>query len=562
MVSLEITPGISLVTSVKNREQSLRKSLPSWLANKAVDEVIILDWDSEISLQNYINEINSDKIIYIRVENQKFYYITLSTNLAARFATKDKLLFLNSDIILKENFFSEHILRKGVFYTGNWRLARNENETHLNGQFYLYRSDFFAVNGYDERLKSYGWDDTDLYHRLSVNKFLLNKAKFFLPKIFWNLPKLGGLKRLDIHPDTLEHIPHDDQIRTVCYPGFSPSPKISIQSNRTIAFSRAPWSQSFKQAQYEIAQEGAKSFKAIQLDSNFFAVKPVNGLGNRIRVLASCWLVSEILGKKLYVCWTKSSGFSDEAFESLFAANFEFISEQTYRRMEQNPENIVINQRIEQDTEYDTLESGGYRDLNFWTKQIDQANLLYEWSNSLDHVSRGEIKKHKALKDFDRLFAEKLKLLRPAESIASQVVDFAQKNFRNKRVLGVHIRKGDAVESPWAKEYTASTDEEFVSRMKLEIEKDRNVRFFLSTDCPRTLNKFKDLYSDRLIVYEKQFVESKFGTEKANQSDAFVEMLLLSLTKKIVGTRWSTFSEMASKIGDVELEICNSSSGK
>lgn len=47
------------------------------------------------------------------------------------------------------------------------RSAPDENAWHLNGVVLLRRSDFFAIGGYDERFRGYGWDDTDLYTRLS-----------------------------------------------------------------------------------------------------------------------------------------------------------------------------------------------------------------------------------------------------------------------------------------------------------------------------------------------------------------------------------------------------------
>ena len=77
-----------------------------------------------------------------------------------------------------------------MFYTGNWKTAKDENEKHLNGVVYVDRRQFMAVNGYNERLRSYGWDDTDLYDRLGKK-----------------------IHQRDIVRGTATHIPHPDSIR-------------------------------------------------------------------------------------------------------------------------------------------------------------------------------------------------------------------------------------------------------------------------------------------------------------------------------------------------------------
>ena len=44
--------------------------------------------------------------------------------------------------------------------------APDQNARHLNGVLLVARLDFLAVRGYDERMRRYGYDDTDLYERL------------------------------------------------------------------------------------------------------------------------------------------------------------------------------------------------------------------------------------------------------------------------------------------------------------------------------------------------------------------------------------------------------------
>ena len=99
-------------------------------------------------------------------------------NLAARVATGQLLLKVDSDTYLDPSFLGIHSLRRlsRAFYAGDWRLAPDENAWHLNGVVLLRREDFNAVAGYDERMRRYGWDDTDLYHRLTTTLNLTRRC--------------------------------------------------------------------------------------------------------------------------------------------------------------------------------------------------------------------------------------------------------------------------------------------------------------------------------------------------------------------------------------------------
>ena len=261
MSLLNIDNGISLITTVCNREASLRRVLASWLGIINVSQIVIVDWSSTTSSEEYVRSLQSKKILYIYVENQRFFNIAQAKNLASQFSKYNSLLFLDADILLKDSFFLEHRVGEGCFYAGNWRIARSENEMHLNGQLYIQRSDFFEVNGYDERFNSYGWDDSDLYHRLEINKFILRYAKYLSFQIFWKVPLMGGLKRLNINPECLEHIPHEDQDRTINYPVTNVSPKDSIEENKVTSSLRVPWNRSFTQTPYQVIQSSASFYK-------------------------------------------------------------------------------------------------------------------------------------------------------------------------------------------------------------------------------------------------------------------------------------------------------------
>ena len=185
----EITEGVSLITSVKNREDNLEKSLKSWLACKEIDEIIIVDWDSDKPINELVDRYQDGRIFLYRAENKPKWMPSHARNIAAALTTKDKILKMDADALLFSNFFERHHLQYRTFYHSNWRIAENENETHLCGNFYSYREDFFKVNGFNEYIKAYGWEDSDLYIRM-VKK---------------------GFKMLDLDHSTLYHMPHEQR---------------------------------------------------------------------------------------------------------------------------------------------------------------------------------------------------------------------------------------------------------------------------------------------------------------------------------------------------------------
>lgn len=162
--------GCSLVTCSMNRADNLLPSIKSWSQLDEVSEIIVLDWSSDVPIQysDLYRNCASKNIKLLRVNNQPKWILSHAFNLAISLVKYDHLLKLDADILLDPTFLSFHILPEFSFFRGNWKIARNENELHLNGQLYCKTEDFWRVNGYHEGITTYGWDDSDLYNRLSA----------------------------------------------------------------------------------------------------------------------------------------------------------------------------------------------------------------------------------------------------------------------------------------------------------------------------------------------------------------------------------------------------------
>ena len=236
--------NISIITAQKNRTENLFLALPSWLELN-VNEIIIVDWGSEVSIKNEIAEINDDRIILIEVKNQPKWCLAEAFNLAAQYAKGDLLLKLDADIKIEPNFLDYHPLKQGQFFAGNWKNARNSNEKALNGVLFVHRCDYWEINGYNEFFKIYGWEDSDLYNRLADI----------------------GLKRSDINNNLIYHLPHEDRVtnQEMGIKGIDDSKLggIGITINRILSEILDPWSQDFSCHQY----------KELVVESNYFQVE-------------------------------------------------------------------------------------------------------------------------------------------------------------------------------------------------------------------------------------------------------------------------------------------------
>lgn len=113
--------------------------------------------------------------------------------------------------------------------------------------------------------------------------------------------------------------------------------------------------------------------------------------------------------------------------------------------------------------------------------------------------------------------------------------------------VGVHIRRTDNQVS-----IDNSPLEMFINRMHMEISENPDTRFFLATDSGEVEMKLLEIFKDRIIIQpNKQLGRNNPGAIR----DALVDMLCLSRTRKILGSYWSSFSESAALMGNLQLII-------
>lgn len=292
-----------------------------------------------------------------------------------------------------------------------------------------------------------------------------------------------------------------------------------------------------------VLSENCKKLYAQKDHSKFIYLKPTNGLANRLFCISSFLdFAKKFHFNKTYVCWKESQGFSYEKFADLFDIemsldqnNIEFISEEVYN--DACDKHFVLDESINQD--HYTLEYSFKYDKYDIIQHITNNTFCYSWFSSIHYFLPGIIK---PTHDF-------IKGLRVSDLVMSRLLTRLSGEIPQNSV-GVHIRRGDAIKTPYGYEYHRSSDQSFINTINNSTSK----TFFLATDCKKTQNKvIKSCPNKKFVVYNKEFnsIDLKETDNKPNQLDAVAEMFLLSQTKEVLGTRFSTFGMLASEISSI-----------
>lgn len=109
--------------------------------------------------------------------------------------------------------------------------------------------------------------------------------------------------------------------------------------------------------------------------------------------------------------------------------------------------------------------------------------------------------------------------------------------------IGVHIRRTDNENS---KLY--SPTELFIEKMQSEVNLNKDTQFYLATDDIEEENLICETFPDRVLVYKKRTLDRN---NPCGIIDAMVDLLNLSHCHHILGSYYSSFSEVAAEIGNI-----------
>lgn len=166
-----VRSGVSIVAACMDRPDTLRQAARSWFATHGVDEVVLIDWSSRPPAMESLDAHDrmDTRLVVARVEGETQWTLSRAYNLGISLTTYSKVLKVDCDTRLHPEFITRHALRHGEFYAGDWRALRSpeDEKLHINGLLFAGRGDLLEAGGYDERITTYGWDDSDVTERLA-----------------------------------------------------------------------------------------------------------------------------------------------------------------------------------------------------------------------------------------------------------------------------------------------------------------------------------------------------------------------------------------------------------
>ena len=133
--------------------------------------------------------------------------------------------------------------------------------------------------------------------------------------------------------------------------------------------------------------------------------------------------------------------------------------------------------------------------------------------------------------------------LRPRPDITQEIARL-DANFGPDRI-GLHIRRTDN-----AKAISRSPDELFLRKIENLLKADPLQKFFLATDSESVKERFVRTFGACIQTRTAVAKRASAGGVR----DAVIDLMLLAACKKLYGSYWSSFSEVAAEIGGIELE--------
>jgi hypothetical protein len=260
----------------------------------------------------------------------------------------------------------------------------------------------------------------------------------------------------------------------------------------------------------------------------YLIVKPMSGLGNRLRALLSANRLARLMGRQLGVIWTLDNYHCYCAFNALFQNDFFFTSSHFLTQR------AVKSYRIEK-------KPTRIADSNDEVIFVEAENFI--WSEQDQGIVFGQFPPSKVQNQ--QLAAELLtefEALKPVECIVNAVNSFVEENFQHGSI-GVHIRRED---NYWSNTYCP--DVLFFNKLH-EVTLSYGGKIFLATDSTETEQRFREYYGQRIVTYPVRSLAR--GSSPESIIDALIIMLIMARTKILLRSCSSSYSQCASWFGKV-----------
>jgi hypothetical protein len=291
--------GVSIVSCCMNRNDNLKKALKTWV-KLPVDEIVIVDWSSDEPVIDMIKEFNDSRIKIVRVHNEPKWILTYGFNVGLRFASYSRVFKLDADIEVSEDFLTLNQININQFVRGYWKSALDEgldSQVYVNGSFGCYKTDLINIGFYNELIRTYGWDDSDLYERLAGQCGLETKYLNFKSVLHLEQENSERTENQDVNPDA--------------FLGIIPATKFNNHRNKFIGRTTDYWNTSRLQ-NYSIAYKDGQLWQCERISEDIVIPHFLTEDANKYTSIHYIWSHSpQILNKSISVTNTAKLIFNE-----------------------------------------------------------------------------------------------------------------------------------------------------------------------------------------------------------------------------------------------------------
>lgn len=325
------------------------------------------------------------------------------------------------------------------------------------------------------------------------------------------------------------------------------------------------------------------------------AIRPVGGLASRLKCIASFAVLAGHFGVPLHVCWGPSASFEDVAWPALFDADaslpfaIEWLDAAQWQALRATKGVLKLETFVSYLlTDY----KHPFTDLKPIFQTRRPQRLTAECNRELSSVYSGVL--NGVVPGFTAKLREYWGAFVPAvgvrEVVSAEVGGWAAAGATD--VLGIHVRRNDALQSRLGRRYATPTDAEVVDRIAGQLAKNKGsvsageeeetrtpnggeggddtgedttatttppdapaaYHAFVATDDPGVAAAVTAAYGDdpRVHLYPWRRYPQKHGAPVAGQAKAVADLYTLRCCDRVVGTAFSVFTQMAQQTAPLD----------
>lgn len=265
---------------------------------------------------------------------------------------------------------------------------------------------------------------------------------------------------------------------------------------------------------------------------------PLNGLGNRMRAMASACHLAAQTGIRLHTVW-----FKDYALNASFHEIFNPIPDMEVA------EAGIIDKVLCMDPCFKNLGIPILLERILFQQTMDcwKVNIMLHDGIDFNYQQwvKGKRSKMSCFSEFGNppvsLYP---RLFKPVDSVKSEV-ERRINNF-SSHTIGFHIRRTDNNES-----IANSPIRLFIEAGEREISEHDDTKIYLATDDQPTKRAMRSHFGDRVLISSRP----SSRTSLEGILDGLADMYTLAYTSVIYGSYGSTFSDVAAKVSKVGTKL-------